>query len=437
MKLSFNPKNWFSQEKKTANPNTKTFNIPPDSFLSYAFGESTWVTAAMAMEFYRQTSAIATAVDMIADAIKQIQPVIQGQDKKFSDSDPILELLQEPNGIFDWMGFMGTLSRDYLLKHDSIVLSAGNINRPPLELWPQSLQSISIIENHDTYPDSYIVTRGILPGQYIRKSKLRKIKFYDGNLKELSHIRGYASRTTKVESDSPLQAAALEAKQIIKGKYHNVKLLENGGRLSLMVTFNDDDYVTQEEHDDRVKSLNEQYSGTNNAGKIGVISGADVQHVKEFGKSNKDMDFATLETMASNAIYLRYQIPLALITTEASTFDNLKTGIELLYDNAVLPNANVLFSGLTRLLMPRFGRDPNKERITYNPESIQPLKQRMLDEVSQRQKTGIETTDELRSLMQNRDKVKGGDVIYTQSSMVPLGTEPEPTQTNSGTDNEE
>ncbi len=409
-------------EKKSA---TEIYNISPDSFLAYAFGRGGWITTSQAMNLYRSTAAIATAVDMIASAIKQINPVIQMKDGSFVDDHPVLDLLKKPNGFDDLMSFIETIVTNYLLKHDSIILAAGNKKFEPIELWPVSLQNMSVSQADDDYPGSYMVSSGVMKGNYLRtKTKNREFRFYDGRMKELYHIKGFMSRVVKIESDSPLQAAAMEAKQIIKGKYHNVKLLENGGRLSLLVTFKDDDFIDQDEHDKRKQRLNEQYAGVENAGNIGVISGADVQNIKEFGKSNKDMDFANLEKMAGDAIYLRYQIPLALVTTEASTFDNLKTGIELLYDNAVLPNTNVVFSGLSRMLLPRFGMDPTKERITYNPESIEPLKQRLLEEINKRGKNATETTNELRSYLPGRKDIEGGDVIYMKNNMVPLGTEP-------------
>ena len=415
-------------EKKSGSP--QVYNITPDSFLALAFGGGGWITASQAMKIYRQTAAVATAVDMIADAVKQIEPVIERPDGSFTKDHPVLDLLKNPNGFDTYLEFMGTLCRDYLLKHDALILSAGNNKRPPIEMYPVSLQNVSIVQHSDDYPKNYLVSSGVLKGNYIRTTdRNRDIRFYDDNLKELYHIKGYSSRITKLDSDSPLQAAAMEAKQIIKGKYHNVKLLENGGRLSLLVTFTDEDYIDDDEHQERVQRLNEQFGGSSNAGKIGVISGADVQNIKELGKSNKDMDFAKLETSAGHAIYLRYQIPLSLVTTDASTFDKMKTGVVLLYDNAVIPNAAVLFSGLTRFLLPRYKMDPTKERITYNPESIEPLKQRMIEEVTKRQKTGVETTNELRSLIPSRSDVEFGDVIYQRNNMLPLGEKP-PTNNN-------
>lgn len=439
--LSINPKKWFQKsglshtgrELKTA-----AIELSPDSFLAFAFGGSGWVSDRRARAFYQNTSAVATAVDMIADSINQINPVLKTRDGKYIEDHEIIKLLKKPNGFEIWHQFMGDLARNYLLKRDALIVMPGNVKFPPLEIWNQRLMNASVMESGDGYPDAYMVSSGVLTGIYkrVENRRGRMVNFYDGTAKELYHIKGYSSRSNNIESDSPLQAAALEARQLIQGKYHNVKLLENGGRLSLLVTFNDEDIISDDEHQNRVRRLNEQFGGVSKAGKIGVISGADIQHVTEFGKSNKDMDFVDLETMAGNAIYLRYQIPLALVTNDASTFDNMKTGVQLLYDNAVLPAANIIFSALSWALLPRYKMDPSAESITFNPESIEPLKVRKLEELEKRRKIGIESINELRATMTDKSPVEGGDVIYQNKSLVPLGTKPEE-QVNNEQNNEE
>lgn len=416
---------WFRKDSPVSETKSNIFDLEPGSFLDYVFSGGSYVSARQAASFYQSTSAIATAVDMIGDAIEQIDPVIQTSDGKFTEDHPVLDLIKNPNGFSEWHQFMGAVARNYLLKHDSLISAAGNVNRPPIQIWPVSLQTVSIIEDVDKYPGRYLVTQGPVRGTFDRFDKNRVIgtRFYDGNIKELYHIQGYSSRIDQLESDSPLQAAANEAKQLINGKYHNLKLLTNGGRLSLMIAFKDEDSISDDEHKKRVKSINEQYSGAENAGKIGVISNADIAEMKELGINNKDMDFAELETLASFAIYLRYKVPLALISTKASTFNNLATGVELFYDQAVLPTADVLFSGLTRFLMPRFKIDPKNEKITYNPESISSLKKRKLNEVEQRKKINVETTNELRSLLPGREPITDGDVLMQPNNLVIVGTD--------------
>lgn len=407
-------------EKKSASVST---SVDYGSWLHYVLAGGSYISTGQAMTFYRNTSSIATAVDMIADGIEQIEPVLKTSDGKLESEAPILDFLKRPNGFHQWHRFVGNIARDYLLTHDSLMTGVGNIKRPPIELWPLNLQDASVMEGSDNYPQTYMVTSGPITGTFSRNDKNRQFgaRFYSGNLKELFHIMGYSSRTSKVQSDSPLQAAANEARQIIKGKQHNLKLLDNGGRLSLLIAFKDNDPITDDEHKSRVKRINEQYAGPQNAGKIGVISNADISELTELGKSNKDMDYSQLESMAAQAVYLRYKIPLPLVTNTAATFNNMETAIELLYDNAILPTVDTIFSGLTAFLFPRYGLDANKEAITYNPESIEPLKQRHLREIEQRKKIAVETINELRSALPNREPIENGDTLYQPANLVPVG----------------
>lgn len=410
-------------EKKTKNATRNLIIDDPDGFLGFALtGER--ITPQKAFDFYRQNSSIATAVDLIADSFEQIQPIIMKSDGSVIDRHPILDLLRNPNGYMAWSDYAARISRHYLLTHESHFYGLGTNTLAPLEIYPIKPTNISVTTGRDEYVDVFNVGTGVGEGRYIGEiSKLRMIRYYDGLLKELYRISGFSSMSTDGSADSPLQAAALEANQQIKGRIHNLKLLDNGGRMSLLIVFKDETHLTDDEHRERTQQINESLGGVKNAGKIGVMSGGDVSEVREMGTTNKDMDYAELDRIASRSIYFRYKIPLPLIETSASTFNNMQTAVEMLYDWAVLPLADKLFSGMTRFLMPRFGVDVNDFRITYNPDSLQPLKQRRLNELEQRKKVGVETINELRESIPNRENVDGGDVLYQPATMVPVGVD--------------
>jgi len=84
----------------------------------------------------------------------------------------------------------------------------------------------------------------------------------------------------------------------------------------------------------------------------------------------------------------------------------------------------VLFAGLTNLLVPRFGLDPAKVKITYDPRSITALVDRELKQLKTRKDINIETVNELRIEFLAKDDIDGGDVVYQPASMIPLGTDP-------------
>jgi HK97 family phage portal protein len=394
--------------------------IQRGSLMDMIFGNGR-MTPQAAMEFYRTSSSVAIAVDMIADEVEHLEPVIRTEDGKYIQDHDLLRLLKSPNGFDNWSGFIGASARHYLLTRECFYYGGGGISRPPLEMFAVKPQTISTIENAaDRYPQIFMVTDGRASGTYTRLEKARKVNYFDGGLRELFRVHGFSSRTDETRADSPLEAVALEAKQQIQGRVHNLALLDNGGRLSLIVQFKD--AMSEDEHIARRDSLNRTLSGAGNAGRIAVVSSSDME-IKEAGTNNKDMDYAVLDQVAREALFLRYKIPLPLVSNDAATDNNMSHAVFQLYDRCVLPLADVLLDGLGRFLLPRYGLDPARACITFNPESIDALVSRRVDMLLARQKLGVETINELRAQLPNREPIEGGDVLYQPSTMVPVGVD--------------
>lgn len=410
---------WNKTEKKQYD--TRSLIID-NEFLVAALMQDT-VTPTKAMQYYRKNSSIATAVDMIADAIASIQPVIELADGTISTKHPVLDFLDSPNPGKTWLDIAGEMSRHYLLTGQCCFYGLGAQRRPPSEINTIKPQNVSVSADQNQGVNQFIVGAGPGQGSYTRDLGFDRVyRYYDGPLKEFYRVQGFSSRTDDATPDSPLQAVLLEIEQQIKGRIHNLKILENGGRLSLLIVFKEE-MLTDDEHRDRTQRINETMAGPQNAGRIGVMSGGDVQEVREMGNNNKDMDYVMLDTIASKAIYFRYKIPLALVTTDASSYNNLSTAYEMLYDMAVLPLADRLFTGLSRFILPRFGLSLSDIKITYNPDSLTALRQRRLNELKLRKDIGVETVNELREGLPNREDIANGDVIYQNATLVPMGTD--------------
>lgn len=408
---------WEKTETKSAGVEIP---IQRGSLLDMVFGSGR-MTPQQAMRFYQECSSVAIAVDLIADEIEHIMPVLQDESGKFSADHEVLRLLRNPNGFSNWSGFIGAAARHYLLTREAFFYGGGGVSRPPLEIFPVKPQSISTIENaRDRYPQNFLVTDGPASGSYERQERARKINYYDGGLRELFRICGFSSRTDETRADSPLEAVALEARQQIKGRVHNLALLENGGRLSLIVQFKDS--LDQDELQARRDSINRALGGASNAGKIATVSSQDME-IHDAGTNNKDMDYSMLDAVAREALFLRYKIPLPLVSNEASTDNNMEHAVFHLYDRAVLPLYDVLLDGLGRFLLPRYGLDPSRVCLTYNPESIEALVARRIKMLLDRKALGVETYNELRAQLPNREPLVGGDVLYHPATLVPAGTD--------------
>jgi HK97 family phage portal protein len=387
--------------------------------LGYAGGVYNSLTDTQAMNFYRQSSAVATSVEKIACEVEQIKPVLRLQNGKFESSHEVLDRINNPNDFETGVEFIGALSRHYLITSNALTYAGGTIARPPVELYAVKPQNTSIVEGNDGYPHAFIVSQGKGVGNYaIEFKKKLGARYYQGNMKELYQTTGFSSTTKNIQGDSPLLAICMEITQQIQGKYHNISLLKNGARLTLFIQFKDS--PDDDEMKSRRQFINEQLGGVGNAGKIGMVAASDADF-KEFGTTNRDMDFNILDEAARNATYLKYKIPLPLVSQDASTFNNMAASIPLLYDWAVIPNYNTIFRGLSKMLLPRYGLDPAKVQITYNPEDIPALMKRRMEELKLRADLNIETGNELREGLKNREPLDGLDVVYQAANLVPAG----------------
>ena len=388
------------------------------SFLKFGSAGSA-ATPTSAMQLYDKSSAVSIPINFIAEAFASINPVIKIGNEIISEH-PVLELLQTPSPFFSQDLFLEAIGKSYLITGEAEVVALGNVNREPLELQPINPRSVTINEGPQGLATSMIVSGQTLMGAYTMEKRGRTIRYIRDNLSELKQIRNYSTlNNSLLRGQSPLVSASAEVRQHIEGNNHNVSLLTNGGRVSLVFNFSED--LGDDDFEAVKRRVREQYGGSDNAGMIGVTAGSSLE-IRELGTNNKDMDFANLQTMARIAVALQYKFPLPLLTLDAATLDNYKEAKAALYDDAVLPLADRVFGGLTDLLMPRFGLDPAKVRITYDQDQITALSNRRNGELKLRKELGIETVNEMRTMI-GREEVEGGDVVMQPSNLIPVGTD--------------
>jgi len=316
------------------------------------------------------------------------------------------------------------MGKDYLITGNSYMVGLGSISQPPLELQPISPRNVQVNPGSSGLPIQYTVGGDSLMGAYERIDTPTGVAFVRGPVAEMKQIRAYSTRNNSLlEGQSKLLAASKEAQQHILGSAHNISILEHGGRLSLVFHFNAD--MDDQTFEDAKRRINEQYGGANKAGTIGISAGDGVMDIKEFGVNSKDMDFANLQAIAKQAVALQFRVPLPLVTSDASTFNNYSEAKLALYDDAVIPLIGDVFGGLSDWLLPKYGLDPAQFEITYDLDQITALQMRRNREMKVRRDIDVESDNEIRALM-SLEPYKGGDDHLKGAALVPAGTEPLP-----------
>lgn len=416
------PKRTWYAPWRTRNSEMKSVTLGTSEELGsfLIFGDGGAATASSALALYEQSTAVSIPINMVADAYSVLEPILIQDGVKRIRTHPVLDLLSDPSPYFSQELFLEMVAKEYLITGYATFVALGGTSRPPLEIQPVSVKNVTISEALGGVPGPIQIGGNTLNGVYSPKVRNHTLRYMDGRLRELTLIRNYSTKNNSLlRGQSPLLAASKEVRQHILGGSHNVSILEKGGRISLIFHFDADmDDEDFEEAKDRVR---DQYGGSGNAGEIGVTAGGALD-IKEVGVNNRDMDFAVLQKMAVKAVTLQYHVPLPLVTDERQTLNNYREGKLALYDDAVLPLAKRLFGALSYSLLPRYGLDPRRIKLTYDPEQVSALVSRRTEEIKKRASIGIESDNELRGLI-GRENYDGGDVILKPASLIPAGTD--------------
>lgn len=411
-------KNFFSGLFSGSKPKTShKFNSGGQLFTPSGNNYSHTLTPKAALDYYLSIAPLFTAVDMIATASGSIDVTVKDRNTdEFVYDHEILKLLRNPSALTSGREFIEQLASFYLLTGNAFVVATGPANRPALEIQIINPTTVNLLAGNDGYLEIIEVhTQGIGSRKFTRKEVDGRFRYFDGADAEIWQLKSFNTGVYagNLWGMSPLNPIAVELDQYIESSMHNLSLLKRGARPSGALKFGE--MLTDEQFQRYQKQVDQFYSGGRNAGRLLLLENAEFQ---EMSQSNKDMDFAALKSAVTNTIYSSFRIPLPLVNSEFSTYDNLSTSKVNFFDNAVTPLFCKLVEELTAFLMPRYDRSGNLY-LSYDPETIEALEPRRVDKVSKLQAAGILTLNELRFIM-GYEPVSGGDEIYINSSLIPL-----------------
>ncbi len=390
--------------------------------------------AAMAIRYYNAASPVASAIDKIAEPFSEIKPIVKNTITKeeFPDHE-VLKLLANPNPIDSTESLMMKLAAWYLLNGEVYLSATGQVNKPPLELFVDSAAGVSLMPDSDGFLGS--IQFSFLSDQSIYTKNENtlggRFRYYNrDDDAEAWQIARFNPRQTngQFRGQSKLQSCMAEIEQYIESSTHNLSILSRGARPSGVFT------SPEPLNDDQFEKLKEQidnwFSGSSNAGRPILIEGGGEKGVtyEDVMMNNRDMDFLKLKENVTENIYIRLDMPLALISSKTMTLDNLKVGNLMLHDNAVIPLVNRLYGELTDMLMPRYKNSENLE-ITFNPTTIPALETRRTENIKLRKIISVNTINEMRRLLGEADLPEGGDEVLQPSNLIPVGSDFDPNST--------
>ena len=376
-------------------------------------------------QFYNEVSTVSDAVDRIVDEFCNIIPRVWDDRKKEWILDhPIEQLFKNPSPMITRQEFLRDLAIDYLVTGNVFPVQTGPLSGPPFELGRINPMSLNIQTGIDGRPNEFRVNTFNGSISFIKTpvstnqiDRLGPFRFVHNDIQEIWHIKTFnAARTDNGGTffgNSKLTSIFYEIQQHIESAIHNWSMLKRGGKPLGALESEED--LSDEQYERLQKEINNNISGSQNAGRLLLL-----EKLKwvEMGMNNRDMDFKNLKKDIQNSIYNNYKVPLALVSSENMTMDNLKVSKLALYDDSVMPLIKFIYSELTRFTLKRYPGSEDLE-LRANPLEIPVLEGRAIDNTAKKASIGINTTNELRADI-GRESLAGGDDILKPANLLPL-----------------
>lgn len=396
---------------------------PSVAFADFLFTSGQGDLAAFeAVRLYKKCTPFFQAVSMRSETASSVPINIYSSDGEIAAHD-LMRVLRKPNPNQTWETFCRSALSFFDICGESFLMVTRDSRGIPLEVYvlrPQDLQSSATISSMIGVPESWRWQTQIGSETFYLSSDETggSYRYYsaDGSRElwqwsDYNPENGYGNYRG-LSKASPLW---LQIQQFIEADTNNYSLLRRGSRPSVAWVWQHDQPMT----DDQFERWREQvkaYEGAQNAGRQVLVDNLKPEMISV---NNRDMEFAANRKTVRADIFSMYSIPLAMVSSENMTMDNLKVSGVQLYDNAVLPLLNGFLSVLSHLLLPYY-RDAIGYKIGYSVSDIDALRTREIDSVSLQSKIGVLTDNELRTML-GYESVTGGDVIYKPANLVQVG----------------
>jgi HK97 family phage portal protein len=391
------------------------------SFFNFLYGANQYDLAYQLLsQYYLKASPVADAIDRIAKEFASITPKIYDiQNDEFLTNTNFLDVLKAPNAMMTEHQFLFNLAATYLIYGNLLAYGTG-VSKIQ-ELHYIEPQYITLNADQFNTLTSLYVNKSAYSQTY-KLQELNNQSFFVAPNQVARYIRAYNPlwNYSNQRGVSRLAAISYEIEQFIFASIHNLTALTNAVKPSGIISA--DFNLTDEQYERLDAQIKAFYGGASNTARVLMLdNGMDFTPIM----TRTDSDYQTLRKNVEAAIYRRLEIPLALVTDSAMTYNNLEVANLMLYDNAVLPLAKLLYKQLQDIIFYYNKIDPARYMITYDENDIEALAIRKSQLIAAKVSASVYTMNEIRQLYGDKPLVSGGDDVYVQSTQIPVASDNE------------
>lgn len=311
---------------------------------------------------------------------------------------PALQLLRRPNpeqgkrAFFEsYVGFMGLSGNGYL------EVLTGDLSGLPRELWPVRPDRMRVVPDAKNRVGGYIYTLGGREVAWDRDHVMHTKLF-----NPLDDWYGM----------SPIQAAAYAIDHDNESSAYDIGLLRNmavpSGALVSQGELSDKSFTRLE------KMMEEDHQGADNAGKPLVLDGG--LDWKAMGLSPQDLAIIESQKWNATRICSAFGVPIEVVGLGDTTYANKREARKGLYEEAIIPLAELIRDDLNSFLVPRYGE---RLRLDFDRDRIPALQEDQDKKWLRVNGATFLTVNEKRAAM-DYEELPEGDVILVPATQVPL-----------------
>ena len=393
-------------------------NSAASAGLFQAFLSPQEITPYLAWTLYKSVAPLAKVVDLIADEVSRLEPMVRIDGEVVQDH-PIVQFLKRPGFNRTRQRFIKELAVQYLVTGTAYPIVFGNtsVRDLPIAIDIAKSHFVSMTQDYDMWPREYMVAEGMRTQHFTRDTsnprdfRWLEIERTTGlSLAEISPIYGMDGDRRGVGLPR-LNAIKYDVELRLKGIQHNSSMLDNGARLSGVLSYKEG--LTTEQRDYLSSNLRDMTAGAGNAGKMLVTGGGEAEFTA-LSQTAKDMDFAKLIEIVEDAIVSRFNVPITLFRTSAQTNNHSETAWKFFYNLSMLPTFEVIYSGLAQIFSERLGQNVE---IVHDALTNPVLSDQALAKTIKLYGNHLVSRNEAREII-GYEPVLGGDTIYGSISDV-------------------
>lgn len=293
-------------------------------------------------KLYVENPCVRRSISVVANGVSSIKFKVF-KNGKYVSEHMLYDLLNKPNGVDSWASFVEAVITNYMIYGNAYLALIAHDDK--LELHNLNSANMHIV------PGEYGVPKGF--EYYVDGNKV-EFDNQSNALPSVGHLKS-VNPSDNWYGLSPLQSVQISANLHQAITMHNLSMLQNGGRISGIISLkNGATPLNQEQKDSITRELIEQYQGPNNAGRIAFVEGGDFTW-QPMGNSPKDMDYVSAKTLAAREISEALGVPSILIggigVEGESARANFKEILERFNEGTVIPLAQKLYGFLNNWLV--------------------------------------------------------------------------------------